>query len=67
MNGEEESFDDGNSADTAPGVRLIKKVWNIKTTKPPREKPPEQVVHDIYHLPSRKNEVPPRHHGVARH
>ena len=53
------------SNQTAPGLRMLKQVWNIKTTKPQREKPPTDVVTDIYHVPSRKTGFPRRVHGNA--
>ncbi len=53
------------SNQTAPGVKMLKQIWNIKTAKPAREKPPTDVVTDIYRVPSRKNGFPRRVHGNA--
>jgi hypothetical protein len=53
--------------ETAPGVKLLKQVWNIKTDKPQRESAPQNVAHDIYHVPERKPEVPRRHMGNGPH
>lgn len=53
------------SNQTAPGLKVLKQVWNIKTTKPAREKPPADVVTDIYKVPARKNGFPRRVHGNA--
>lgn len=50
---------------TAPGVKMLKQIWNIKTNKPQREKPPADVVTDIYRVPSRRNGFPRRIHGNA--
>ena len=33
---------------TAPGVKMLKHLWDIDTGKPPPEAPPESVVTDIY-------------------
>lgn len=55
----------GPSADeTAPGVKLLKKVWNIDTKKPVRPAAPRDVAHDIYHVPERKKDMPRRTPGV---
>jgi hypothetical protein len=56
---------DPSSNHTSPGVKMLKQVWNIKTTKPAREKPPADVVTDIYKVPTRKNGFPRRVHGNA--
>ena len=48
--------------ETAPGVRALKQLWNIPS-KPPKQKPPDDVVSDIYRVPARKNGVPPRSRG----
>lgn len=66
MKREDADKEDLRSDETAPGVRLIKQVWKINTDKPPREKAPERVNHDIYHVPSRKNDVPRRQFGDGR-
>lgn len=49
--------------ETSPGVRMLKDVWHIDTSKKPRETPPPQVSSDIYHLPSRNGQIPHRRHG----
>ena len=46
--------------ETAPGVRLLKHVWNIDTKKKPRSTAPNDVPHDIYSVPTRANDVPRR-------
>ncbi|MFH0908493.1 MAG: hypothetical protein V1929_07010 [bacterium] len=56
---------DSKSNQTAPGVKRLKQVRNIKTAKPRREKPPSGVVTDIYHVPARKHGFPRRVHGDA--
>ena len=55
--------EDPKSDDTAPGVRLLKKVWNIEPVKPRRDPAPSNVGHDIYNVPTRKSEIPPRQYG----
>lgn len=56
---------DPKSSQTVPGVKMLKQIWNIKSGKPPREKPPAEVVTDIYRVPTRKNGFPRRIHGNA--
>lgn len=59
------AMNDLSGEDTAPGVRLIKNLWKIRTEKTPPEKAPVEVAHDIYQMPSRSQNIPRRHRGVA--
>ena len=53
--------DRGPRADeTAPGVRLIRDLWNIAPEKTRSDKVVTAVTSDIYCMPDHKNGVPPR-------
>jgi hypothetical protein len=47
---------------TAAGVRLMRELWDIPRDKPPPEKPPADVVTDIYCVPDHKHNIPRRSH-----
>lgn len=51
--------------ETAPGVRMLKDVWNIQSGKKPRDSIEHgSVSSDIYKVPSTGNNIPHRpHHG----
>ncbi|HEY8241448.1 MAG TPA: hypothetical protein VIH35_08375 [Kiritimatiellia bacterium] len=53
---------DSKSKQTAPGVRMLKQIWNIPTKRVSKETVGE-VVSDIYRVPPRKNGIPPRSRG----
>lgn len=55
---------DKKPGEAAPGLRALKQLWNIPTRSgKKRPEAPKDVVTDIYHVPARKNGVPPRSHG----
>ena len=63
MKREEPHADEPRADETAPGLRVIKEVWDIKTPKVPRDAVPRTVPHDIYNVPVRKDDVPRRSGG----
>lgn len=44
----------------APGVSLLKRLWNIRDKKPPAETPPPDVRTDIYSVPPTTRRIPHR-------
>ena len=56
--------EDTDPQETAPGIRMLRNLWNIPKGKPPREQAPKDVPHDIYSVPSSRI-IPRRHHGQA--
>lgn len=56
-------FDDrASQSDEEPITSLdyLKAIWQVPSGTPPREPPPEQVVTDIYHIPSTTRNIPHR-------
>lgn len=54
--------DDQPANQTAPGVRILKEVWDIKSEKK-QERVEGPVNSDIYARKPREQGIPPRHHG----
>ena len=48
------------TSSTAPGVQMLKEVWQINTGKRQKEMPPPNVSTDIYAIPKQRQEVPRR-------
>ena len=50
----------GDSIRRAMGVDLLKRLWNIRDKRPPRETPPPDVRTDIYSVPPTSRRIPQR-------
>ena len=64
MSSRSHSSDESDPQETAPGIRMLRNLWNIPKEKPPREQAPKDVPHDIYSVPNARI-IPRRYHGQA--
>ncbi len=57
--------EDWESTQTAPGVRMLKDLWNIPSSRPKDSVQSGATSSDIYSVPDRRNSIPRRRQGRA--
>ena len=55
-----DELESGGAEETAPGVRLLKKIWNISDQEASTGVVPSEVTTDIYNVPVTARRIPHR-------
>lgn len=60
MSSSDEEYYTGGAGETAPGVVMLRQLWNIPKRSSSKEVPPDEVNTDIYSTPGGKKPIPIR-------